>query len=388
MIDKQYLLSRLSGFTGSKLILKKDQEVKDIIGAMMEAHKIYASDYDKISGAFYFPSGKKVALTIFNFLKNNVKYKIEPDSEQRIMSPAAILTLSANDCKNYALFAGGVIDAINRSGLQYIPYAYRFVSHQLYNDDPNHVFVVVNPNTANEIFIDPIPEHDDIHARTPYYYSLDKKISGMALYRVSGVQRHSIGAEPVSTAMAISQGLKAGSQTAKDITAAIFSKNGVPASFFERFPFLKFLDNSVGQWKSKSAAMKGWTPEQRIAYYIDRINAGDSYHNAVQQYAELYGAQYNPQKGTPDDRGKVPAELLALFNHLAEDRFFRGAETIQDGANMRLKSQVLNDLKLAPDYSTYVSKLKKQQSGGAAASAEPAKAILPLALLSALLFKF
>lgn len=182
MIDKQYLLSRLSGFTGSKLILKKDQEVKDIIGAMMQAHKIYASDYDKISGAFYYPSGKKIALTIFNFLKNNVKYKIEPDSEQRIMSPAAILTLSANDCKNYALFVGGILDSLKRQGKLKGNVIYRFASYKLLDEIPHHVFCVYELN-GTEYWIDPVLP--DFNNRKQYFHKLDRNT--MALYSVSGI---------------------------------------------------------------------------------------------------------------------------------------------------------------------------------------------------------
>lgn len=182
MINKQYLLSKLSGFSGNKMLIRKDQDVKDIVSAMLEAHKIYAADYDKISDQFYKGSDKKTARAIFDFLKGNIRYKIESDSNQRIMSPAAILSLSANDCKNYALFIGGILDSLKRKGKIKGEILYRFASYKLLDEIPHHVFVVLQ-TPAGEIWIDPVLQNFD--EKKPYYHKIDRKI--MALYSVSGI---------------------------------------------------------------------------------------------------------------------------------------------------------------------------------------------------------
>lgn len=182
MINKQYLLSKLSGFSGNKMLIRKNQDVKDIVSAMLEAHKIYAVDYDKISDQFYKGSDKKTARAIFEFLKSNIRYKIESDSNQRIMSPAAILSLSANDCKNYALFIGGILDSLKRKGKIEGEILYRFASYKILDEIPHHVFVVLQ-TPAGEIWIDPVLENFD--QKKPYYHKIDRKI--MALYSVSGI---------------------------------------------------------------------------------------------------------------------------------------------------------------------------------------------------------
>lgn len=386
MVSAKKILGELNPYQGENLKLAENQNVMDIISAISHSHKIDAKDYDKIFMYFIGNTPEQTAKNIFSFLKKNTKYFMESADRQTVKSPAAILKEKYIDCKNYALFAGGILDAINRSGLQKIPFVYRFVSHSLFNTDYNHVLIVVNPDTYEELYIDPIPENSSIYKTVPYYYHTDKKFNSMALYRVSGSQ---MGVDPVSvsvTSKALTEGVKVGTQAAKDLAAAIFSKNGVSPSFFNTFKFLRFLDNSVGQWKSKSAMMRNWTPEQRISYYIDQINQGASYHNAVQQYAELYGNAYIPSKGTPDDRGKVPVELLALFNELAEEKYFKGSDTIQDGGFTRYKSQVLNNLTTAPDYAQFVERMKITTPDGATPSKAGTNMLLTFALVGAGLF--
>ena len=113
-MQKNLLLGRLKPFGGNSKMLVRDQQVPDIISAMLSAHKMYASEYDKIAQDFYSGDGVQTAKKLFDFLKKNVRYKIESDKAQRIMSPGAILSLGKNDCKNYALFIMGVLDSLKR----------------------------------------------------------------------------------------------------------------------------------------------------------------------------------------------------------------------------------------------------------------------------------
>ena len=68
---------------------------------MLEAHKTYASEYDKISDNFYSGNAVQSAKKIFKFLKENIKYTVDSEANQRIMSPSAIISVGKNDCKNY-----------------------------------------------------------------------------------------------------------------------------------------------------------------------------------------------------------------------------------------------------------------------------------------------
>jgi hypothetical protein len=183
-MQRNILLGRLKSFGGNSKMIVRDQQVPDIISAMLSAHKIYAGEYDKISKDFYSGDGIQTAKKLFEFLKKNVQYKIESDKSQRIMSPSAILSLGKNDCKNYALFIMGVLDSLKRKGLIDNKIYYRFASYKLLDEIPHHVFAVIQDNEGNEYFIDPVLS--TFNERKTYYHKIDK-IPSMPLYSVSGI---------------------------------------------------------------------------------------------------------------------------------------------------------------------------------------------------------
>jgi len=183
-MQKNILLGRLKSFGGNSKMLVRDQQVPDIISAMLSAHKLYASEYDKISQDFYSGDGIQTAKKLFDFLKKNVRYQIESDKNQRIMSPAAILSLGKNDCKNYALWIMGNLDSLKRKGLIKNKIYYRFASYKLLDEIPHHVFAVIEDNKGNEYFIDPVLS--SFNERKTYYHKIDKEPT-MPLYSVSGI---------------------------------------------------------------------------------------------------------------------------------------------------------------------------------------------------------
>jgi len=183
-MQKNILLGRLKSFGGNSKMIVRDQQVPDIISAMLSAHKMYASEYDKISKDFYSGDGVQTAKKLFEFLKKNVKYSIESDKNQRIMSPAAILSIAKNDCKSFSLFTMGVLDSLKRKGLIDNKIYYRFASYKLLDEIPHHVFAVIQDKDGNEFFIDPVLSKFD--ERKTYYHKIDK-IPSMPLYSVSGI---------------------------------------------------------------------------------------------------------------------------------------------------------------------------------------------------------
>ena len=183
-MQKNILLGRLKPFGGNSKMLVRDQQVPDIISAMLSAHKLYESEYDKISKDFFTGDGIQTAKKLFEFLKKNVRYKIESDKEQRIMSPGAILSLGKNDCKNYALFIMGVLDSLKRKGLINNKIYFRFASYRFLDELPHHVFAVIQDQQGNEFFIDPVLTK--FNERKTYFHKIDKKPS-MPLYSVSGI---------------------------------------------------------------------------------------------------------------------------------------------------------------------------------------------------------
>lgn len=189
MIQAHNLLKNLPSFNNDKILIKRSQSVNDIIKALGVAHNQYKSHYDKIARDFLGHSKKQTAYNIWAFLKKNVPYKAEPDTMQTIKSPAAILatglmgkkSLYYNDCKNYSLFAGGILSALNRQGYK-IPYVYRFASYNMFDQEPGHVFIVINPG-KKEIWLDAVLKEFDY--KKSYINAKDKNFDMM--YSISGV---------------------------------------------------------------------------------------------------------------------------------------------------------------------------------------------------------
>ena len=183
-MDKNILLGKLTPFSNQRRLLVNEQQVKDIVSAMLAAHKKYASEYDKISENFYAGSAIQTAKKIFEFLKKNIKYTVDSEANQKIMSPSAIISVGRNDCKNYALFIVGILDSLRRKGYFKNKVFYRFASYKLLDEIPHHTFAVVVDNQGNEVFVDPVLSSFNEHKT--YFHKIDKNPK-MSLYSVSGI---------------------------------------------------------------------------------------------------------------------------------------------------------------------------------------------------------
>jgi transglutaminase-like putative cysteine protease len=129
------LLAVLPPYTNTSVTIKKTQTVNDIVREVLEAHAAFAPHYDSIAAFFDNGSNATIARNLFDFLKSNVRYKIEPEEKQTTKSPAAILSQAQGDCKHYAGFIAGVLDALNRQGRK-IDFHYRFASYNLFRQEP------------------------------------------------------------------------------------------------------------------------------------------------------------------------------------------------------------------------------------------------------------
>jgi len=181
------LLKFLPAYNGNENILVRNQDTNDIINGILDAHYKYSKDYDKISSFFIGSTPKQTARNIYNFLKENVKYRVEPENKQTIKSPAAIIATghtTGSDCKNYSLFIAGIINSLAWMKLQKIPFCFRFSSYKYFSEVPEHVFVVLYPGTNKEIWIDPVLNSFD--NKKAFTYKIDKTPKNM-LVGISGI---------------------------------------------------------------------------------------------------------------------------------------------------------------------------------------------------------
>jgi len=178
------LLAQLDSFKNNQKILSYDQSTNDIINAILKQHNKSLKEYDKLYYFFdcgnYYDTAKK----IFNYLKNNIQYQIEPDTLQTVGTPAYILATKKGDCKHFSLMFAGLLDAYRRNTGEKFDLAYRFAGYDG-SKTPEHVFVVINPGSENEIWCDAVLDYFN-EKKQPNFYK-DKKINNMALMALSGI---------------------------------------------------------------------------------------------------------------------------------------------------------------------------------------------------------
>lgn len=182
-MERELLLAALPPYQGKRTLIKKDQSVSDIMTETLAAHDAFAGDYDKICHFFIGRTDEGTLERLFNFLKLNVKYKEESERMQATKSPAAIIETGVSDCKCYALFIGGVLDALNRQG-GYFMWNYAYAA---YDKGIAHVFVQCEVD-GQEFWVDPVLSTFNQRYPRPTHIIKKKKSADMALYRISGVQ--------------------------------------------------------------------------------------------------------------------------------------------------------------------------------------------------------
>lgn len=188
MVNKNLLIGKLAPFTGKKEVLVNNQDTIDIIDALISNHYKYRSEYDKIYQYFIGEDLEETARNVFDFLKKEFKYKIESEDLQILRSPSAVLGSDRYgiDCKGYATFANGILDAYRRNTGENFDVYYRFASYDPFDKTPQHTFAVVKEN-GKEYWIDPVL--DSFNQKKQPYYFKDKKIKNMALVALSGINK-------------------------------------------------------------------------------------------------------------------------------------------------------------------------------------------------------
>ena len=184
------VLAAVPAFQGKEMVVRPSRHTTNqIINEVLEAHRFFAPDYDRLIEKISFGSGGQVLENVFDFCRENLHYVIESSNYQSTRSPAGIIELGNDrgigvDCKHYSGFIAGVLDAINRAkGKRVYDWCYRFASYDG-SEEPEHVFVVVKKEDGKEIWVDPVLLFFNQRFPRPNYYK-DKTVNMLA--RISGV---------------------------------------------------------------------------------------------------------------------------------------------------------------------------------------------------------
>jgi hypothetical protein len=172
----EWMISQLKGTATKPYEAVDRQSAGDIVRELLIKHKQCEGDYDKIYTDALGGSVRDISYRLWCFCRTYFSYREETGYLQYVNGPLYMLLHPTVDCKNYSLFCGGMIDAINRNDHP-IDWEYRFVSYDPEDPDPGHVFVVVNPGQG-EIWVDPVA--GVFNYKNVYYWEINKTPSGSA----------------------------------------------------------------------------------------------------------------------------------------------------------------------------------------------------------------
>lgn len=192
-MNKAAIIRALSEYDMDVVVLVPDQDISDIMVGIKAMHKCYAHMYDKIAAYFDESQGvEELCFDLWKFCKENLEYQEQTTDEQWVSMPGTILSRGFCDCKEYALFIAGVLDAKRRKGLE-VDWMFRFVPSKMLGMNIGHVFVVANPGN---IWVDPVLGNFDQHY--PYFVKKDEVVSTAS--KIAGLQLDQYGRMAIGSA--------------------------------------------------------------------------------------------------------------------------------------------------------------------------------------------
>jgi hypothetical protein len=117
---------------------------------------------------------KETCSKIFNFLKNDIQYKVDGDN-QKIKLPSAFLRERSGDCKSYALFTAAILSNLK------IPFSFTYASYNPTDKTPEHIYVT----TKSGCIIDAVYGKFNAEKKPTYKFQKPMNIS-----YISGIKKH------------------------------------------------------------------------------------------------------------------------------------------------------------------------------------------------------
>jgi len=199
---------RLAPAKNNNVLAIANQSTNDIINQVLSQHSLNVVEAKKICDLFDAGNLYETCKNIWNFLKYQVPYKVEPSDRQTTKTLSRMLfdamNGKGNDCKHYAGFTGAVLQACG-----YTNWSYRFAGYSKYINVPTHVYCYAKDDDGI-IYIDAVINGFDLEK--PFVLKVDKKINNknMSLYKLSGFDENNaeIGNWFTDGAKAISKGFK------------------------------------------------------------------------------------------------------------------------------------------------------------------------------------
>lgn len=180
MDSRNNILSTIGRPNNQAKVVVNMHNTNDIIRQMERAHYDNSNFAKKIAKQYKGDTIKETCQNIFNWIKDNIQYKIEPAHLQTTKSLQRLVSDGYGDCKHYSGFFAAILTALN------IKHHYRFASYTR-SKTPTHVYVVAYDEKNRPIICDAVLER--FNTEKNYNNKIDKYM----LAHLSGID--SIGAK-------------------------------------------------------------------------------------------------------------------------------------------------------------------------------------------------
>lgn len=273
MVKLAEVYKRLAPAKNNNLLAVANQSTNDIINQVLSQHNQNAVEAKKICDLFYGGNLYETSRNIWNFLKYEVPYKVEPSDKQTTKTLSRMLfdamNGKGNDCKHYAGFTGAVLDACG-----FTDWRYRFAGYSKYINVPTHVYCYAKDDDGM-IYIDAVINGFDLEK--PFVLNIDKKINNknMSLYKLSGVD--SIGDFWDNVKKPFKDAAKVVTQVVDKVADQVREGTKTVTLAIPRNAFLLLLKFNVHGWatglKNQSWGQLGWWTTDWGGNRTDLVNA-------------------------------------------------------------------------------------------------------------------
>jgi len=149
---------------GRKYLVDANGNTSDIIRAIMQADRVCQPYTAALAPTLAGRTAEETCRNLWQFWKQHVKYKEDPDNFQFVKSPRELYHSGEGDCKSYSIALASCLKNLG------IPHMYRFVSEER-GKELHHVYIVAKPHQGREIIIDCVL--DQFNYQNPYVTKKD-----------------------------------------------------------------------------------------------------------------------------------------------------------------------------------------------------------------------
>lgn len=140
------------------------QNASAIVAQLKRAEKNSRETSARLAKVFNEPNKKAVAAKVYYFLRNQIFYFAEPTTDQTAKTISRFVGDRTGDCKHFATFAVGVLNACN------IPTWFTFIGQKNGVKKPNHAYATAFID-GKKVVIDPCRKF--FNSEADYFYKWD-----------------------------------------------------------------------------------------------------------------------------------------------------------------------------------------------------------------------